>query len=65
MTGAPFGYGVIYGDQAQHKCLVLDRAKAEETAARLHGTWVPLFAVTDEGVDPEPPGVFASGILPR
>ena len=40
----PFGYGIIFGDRKQHKCLVLERPIAEARAASLHGVWVRLYA---------------------
>ena len=43
MTQTPFGYGIIFGDNRQHRCLVLDRAKAEATAATLHGVCLALY----------------------
>ena len=40
----PFGYGIIFGDNRQHRCLVLDRAKAEAKAGTLHGVRLALYA---------------------
>ena len=42
--GTPFGYGIIFGDERQHRCLVLDHAKAEAKAGELHGVRLALYA---------------------
>lgn len=33
---------IVYGDRLDHRCVVLDRARAEQTAVHLHGVLVPL-----------------------
>lgn len=40
----PWAYGIIYGDHSQYRAVVLERARAEELAAKLHGVVVPLYA---------------------
>lgn len=42
----PVAWLILYGDQRQHRCVLLDRAKAEQMAAQLHGVLVPLVALT-------------------
>ena len=57
----PFGYGIIFGDNRQYKCMVLERAKAEAKAGELHGVCLALYvdpadALKDgreAGVEPE------------
>lgn len=44
LQSIPWAYGIVYGEEAQYRVVVLDRAKAEELAARLHGVVMPLFA---------------------
>jgi hypothetical protein len=41
----PAAWLILYGQG--HRCVVLDRARAEQTAAQLHGVLVPLV-VPDE-----------------
>lgn len=38
----PVAWLIVYGERGQHRSLVLDRAKAEQTASSLHGVLVPL-----------------------
>jgi len=43
----PDAYLILYGDRRERRCLVLDRATADQRAASLHGVKVPLV-VPDE-----------------
>lgn len=38
----PIAWLIVYGERREHRCLVLERARAEQTAAQLHGVLVPL-----------------------
>ncbi len=38
----PVAWLITYGDRLDHRCVVLDRAKAMQTAANLHGHLTPL-----------------------
>lgn len=39
---APLAWLITYGDRLDHHCVVLDREKAMQTAAKLHGHLTPL-----------------------
>lgn len=43
----PDAYMILFGERREHRCLVLDRAIADQRAASLHGVKVPLV-VPDE-----------------
>ena len=41
-------YLIVYGDARDHRCLVLDRARAEQNAANCHGLLVRLVVHPDD-----------------
>ena len=48
MPGDPAGWLVVYGSQHQYRCLILDRARAEQQAAHLErGVIYPLVVAGD------------------
>lgn len=49
----PVAWLITYGDRLDHRCVVLDRAKAIQTAASLHGHLTPLVPAEGHAV-PQP-----------
>lgn len=50
---APVAWLITYGDRLDHQCVVLDREKAMQTAAKLRGHLTPLVPA-DGLVVPQP-----------
>jgi len=46
----PVAWLIVYGDIRDHRCVVLDRARAEQNAANCHGLLIRLV-VHPEDVD--------------